>query len=130
MKSHQLERLIIAAIALHSFVLGIIMLFFPLWILQIMGWNYTDNTFFPAQTGIFLFLLGGAYGMALWYRPLAWFIVVSKALAVIFLLAEYIFNGVPEFIMLAAYFDGLMGLVTAFILRYNNRHPMIAKDAS
>ena len=116
MNIRQIKKLLICAIALHSFVLGTALLVNPKWVLGLSGWNYNGPSFFPAQSGIFLLILAGAYLAGLWYRAFAWFLVASKATAVVFLIAEYIIGAAPRLVLLAAFFDGLMGVVVAIAL--------------
>jgi hypothetical protein len=84
------------------------------------GWEYDGPTFFPAQSGVFLLILGGSYLAAIWHRPFAWLLVASKAAAVVFLLAEYALGNGPTMLLLpAAALDGLMGLAVAAAVIHN-----------
>jgi hypothetical protein len=109
----RLDRLLIAAVGLHSLVLGTALLVHPAWILGMAGWQYDGPLFFPAQSGIFLLILGGAYLAGIRHRPFAWLLVASKAAAVTFLLVEYALGNGPVLLLPAAVFDGLMGLAVA-----------------
>ncbi len=121
MNARRLQKLIIAAVALHSLILGTAVLARPAWTLQLAGWQYEGPSFFPAQSGLFLLILGGAYPAAIWRPAFAWFLVASKAAAVVFLLAEYAFGGGPAMLLPAALFDGLMGLAVPASLTWNVR---------
>ncbi len=117
MNVKSLEKIIIAAVALHSIVLGVAMLVDPVWTLELCGWKYDGDIFFPQQAGVFLVIFGGAYVVALWRRPFAWFLVASKAAAVAFLLAEYLAGAAaPATLLVAGLFDGMMGLAVAVVL--------------
>jgi hypothetical protein len=107
------EQAVIAAVAVHSFVLGFVLLYCPRWLLVNLGWNYEGPWFFPHQAGIFLILLSWAYLAGIWRTEFAWFLVASKATAVVFLLAECAAGGAPPVLLLAALFDGLMGAAVA-----------------
>lgn len=113
MNPSRIKKLIIAAIALHSLALGVLMLALPGLTLRLSGWDYDGPAFFPAQSGIFLVILGGAYVAALWRPSFVWFLVGSKAAAVVFLVIEYLIGAAPAVALLAALFDGLMGLAVA-----------------
>ena len=122
MIAHRLTQIFIVLVAMHSIILGSAMLFWPLTTMQFFGWEYQGPLFYPAQTGIFLIILAVAYLEGLWYRPFGWFLVITKAVAVVFLLAEYYIVEVnpPRTILIAAFFDGLMGLAVGGAL-YKSR---------
>jgi hypothetical protein len=61
-------------------------------------------------------ILGGGYTAALWNQPFAWFLVASKAAAVVFLVAEYACGNGPLTLLPVAAFDGLMGLAVALVM--------------
>ena len=121
MTARGFERLLIGGIALHSCLLGLAMLFAPYRTLGLVGWDYTGPPFFPSQSGIFLLILGGAYAAALWHRPFAWFLVASKAAAVLFLLTSVLLATGPPIILLQTFADGAMGLAVAAAVVWNDR---------
>jgi hypothetical protein len=100
---------IIAVVSVHSFVLGLAMIFCPLHIFAIFRWEHEGSVFFPAQAGVFLILLSGAYLAGTWIKPFAWFLVVSKAVAVTFLVSAWSIGLGPNLLLIAALLDGLMG---------------------
>jgi hypothetical protein len=107
---------LLAGVALHSITLGILMLWNPLAVLQWVGWSYEGSRFFPAQSGLFLLILGVVYVGALWHRPLALVLVLSKVFAVVFLVAETMAGNCPRMVYLPALADGAMGLAVAVLL--------------
>ena len=121
MTARRLEKLIICAVALHSLVLGAAMLTYPCWVLRMVGWDYEGPPFFPAQSGLFLLILGGAYVAGIWQRCFAGLLVTSKAAAVVFLVAQYAFGNGPLILILAACLDGLMGAAVAAVVTCNTR---------
>lgn len=118
MKPRLLRRLLVAGVSLHSIALGAAMLTMPERILRLFGWEPAGPMFFPEQSGIFLVILGMAYAAGLWQRSFAWFLVVSKAVAVAFLVAEYVRGAAPTMALYAAAFDGLMGAVVGAALAW------------
>jgi hypothetical protein len=116
----RLEITLILLIALHSLVLGVAMLFQPAFTLKLFfSWNYQGPMFFPAQTGVFLVLLGSVYLTAIWHREYTWFIIASKIAAVLFLISQFFLLGpaAPKTVLVAAVLDGLMGAsVTAVFI--------------
>jgi hypothetical protein len=116
--ARRLESLLLLLIGLHSFILGIAMLFLPARTLLLFGWDYQGPMFFPTQTGAFLALFGILFVAMLRYRSIIWFVIVVKSVAVIFLTSQWIKLGsdAPVTVPLAAVFDGLMGASVAAIL--------------
>jgi len=109
-------NLVILGVAAHSVFLGVCLLSFPTWSLKLVGWEYAGEIFWPSQAGLFLIILGVAYGTALRVRALVWLLIGSKACAVVFLLAHVIWLGAPPLAGLLGIVDGSMGLVTGLLL--------------
>lgn len=116
-----LLSLLLAAVAVHSIVLGIVMLAAPFWMLSLFGWDVASTRFFPAQSGLFLLILGIVYAAAVRDRSLVWIVVLSKAMAVAFLVGEALGGSCPPVVYVTAAIDGLMGLAVA-LLWWRERH--------
>ncbi len=117
MNHRRISQIIIGGVALHSLVLGTLMLLIPVEFLNWLGWPYRGPVFFPSQSGIYLLILGGAYLAGVRYRPFAWFLVATKAAAVIFLLSHALVETGPRpFLLQVALLDGLMGLAVVLVL--------------
>lgn len=101
-------RWVVAAVALHSVLLGVLMLAMPLRLLALVGWSYEGSRFFPAQSGLFLLILGVVYAAAIWRRSLVPVIVMSKAMAVVFLVGETIAGQCPPIVYATAAGDATM----------------------
>ena len=124
MNVRRIEVIIISAVAIHSFILGVALLCQPFWALEFAGWDYNGSRFFPAQSGIFLIILSGAYFAGIKWRQFAWFLVMTKATAVIFLISESFYGGAPvRTLLLSALLDGLMGAAVAVALVIASRRP-------
>jgi len=121
MRPRTLRIALVIAIALHSILLGAAMLLFPTRTLEMFGWEYDGPTFFPSQAGIFLLLLGVAYAGGIHHRPFAFFLVGSKACAVIFLVVQYFINQHQGVVLVAAALDGMMGAAVAAALIWEAR---------
>jgi hypothetical protein len=118
------DRLLAALVALigvHSCVLGGAMLFAPLWMAHALGFEEPASPFFPSQSGIFLLVLGGCYLLALRRPALVAVIVVSKALAVPFLVIHAAFLDAPPSIWAAAAGDGSMLAALLLVLSRRRR---------
>ncbi|MBL7219652.1 MAG: hypothetical protein ISS69_06040 [Phycisphaerae bacterium] len=123
MTAQTFRRIIVAIVALHSVALGAAMLFAPTWTLRTFGWPYDGPTFFPAQSGILLLLLGVSYVGGIYHLPFAVFLIVSKACAVAFLVTQYFTNEEQGLILESAAGDAIMGLTVAaaLVLEYRAR---------
>ena len=123
MTAKTFRRIIVAAVALHSIALGTAMLFCPTWTLTTFGWEYDGPTFFPSQSGILLLLLGISYVGGIYHLPFVFFLVISKAGAVAFLVTQYFTNEEQGLILESAALDAIMGaaVVVALVLEYRAR---------
>jgi len=74
----------------------------------LLGLEMGPSIFFASQAGIFLLALGACYLQALRHPDLICVIVISKSLAVLFLVAHAAFLGAPTIIWAAAAGDGAM----------------------
>jgi uncharacterized membrane protein YwzB len=112
---------VLAVVALHSIVLGVVMLAAPFWMLANFGWEPAGTRFFPAQSGLFLLILGIVYAAAVRDHRLVWIVVLSKAMAVVFLVGEALGGSCPPVVYVTAAIDGLMGLAVALLWRASRR---------
>ena len=108
-------QLLVLAVAAHSIATGMLLLLFPLWTLNLVGWEYAGQAFWPSQAGLFLALLGAIYASAIRLRALIWFVIFSKASAVVFLLLSVVWLDAPKVVVAMALVDGLMGLSVALV---------------
>ncbi len=115
---HMLLNLAVLGVAAHSVALGVCLLSFPAWTLRLVGWEYAGPVFWPSQAGLFLIILGAAYGAAVRYRPLLWLLIGSKGCAFIFLMAHALWLDAPRLAVLLGAGDGAMGLTVALLLRW------------
>jgi transcriptional regulator with AAA-type ATPase domain len=104
-------------IGLHSCILGCAMLLVPSTMAALLGFPEPATPFFASQSGIFLLVLGVCYLLALRWRALVATIVVSKTLALPFLIAHAAFLDAPAIIWAAAAGDGAMLIAVLWLLR-------------
>ena len=109
---------LLAAVALHSIVLGTIMLAAPAAFMALFGWELTGSPFFPAQSGLFLLILGTIYAGAITNRSLVWTVFLSKGMAFLFLVGEAMAGHCPQIVYLTAALDGAMGLAVFLLYRH------------
>lgn len=123
------EKRVLIVIALHSLALGSALLVAPLSAVRFCGWEVGGPVFFPSQVGIFLMVLASAYAAAVRYRPFAWLLVLSRAVAVPFLVVHYCLGTAPGVLLGAAALDALMGLlVVRILIRSGHRPPYHHRD--
>ena len=110
---------LIVLIGAHSCILGLLMLFATEFMLRLIGFPLMGSLFFPSQVGIFLLLMGIFYFISLPEPTFIKTILISKAFAVVFLLAECASSPVSFWLWGALAGDALMLLLTcAALLRH------------
>lgn len=109
-------HLLIFGVSAHSVVAGMVLMSQPEWMLAAVGWEYKGELFWPRQAGLFLSILGVAYGAALRVPSLVWLVIGSKAAAFVFLMSHVLWLEAPRPVLYLAAGDGLMGLAVALAL--------------
>jgi hypothetical protein len=111
--------LLLFLVGAHSILLGLTIIFFTEFFYNVFFAVNIENIFFVRQSGIFLFLIGFFYLYPLLSLKenysLILLTVVSKAVAVLFLITNAKLTSAPAMIYLAAFFDGLMGAVLTIV---------------
>ncbi|MCK5543716.1 MAG: hypothetical protein KAI35_00785 [Desulfobulbaceae bacterium] len=117
-KKLQLAPWLIFLIGMHSIFLGIFIYFFTDIFYQMFFAASVENPFFVRQSGVFLFLAGFFYLFPLLnlkvHYNLILVVIFSKAVAVLFLVSNASYTHSPIKIYIAAFFDGLMGVLLIF----------------
>ena len=85
----RLESLGVLLVSLHSFLLGLCLLFGTEWILAFAGWGHVDQLFFPRQSGVFHFIFAAGYWWEYRRHGTIGLLVLAKSCAVVFLLIMY-----------------------------------------
>lgn len=108
-------RPFVLGVALHSFGVGLALVFATAWGLEFGGFSQ-EATFFARQGGVFHLLVATAYWVEYRRYGTMDFMVLAKSVAVVFLLASLAL-GAPRLVVgLSALGDGAM-LVGALLLR-------------
>jgi hypothetical protein len=118
-KKLKLAPWLIFFVGLHSIFLGIFIYFFTDYFYQEFFSATIENIFFVRQSGVFLFIAGFFYLFPLIdlknnYNFIL-LVIFSKVVAVIFLISNAQFTMSPSMIYMAAFFDGVMGLLLVYI---------------
>ncbi|MGD9486405.1 MAG: hypothetical protein AB7W47_00135 [Calditrichaceae bacterium] len=107
--------LVLWAIALHSFMVGLGLIMQPPVIMKLFGFKSCGEHFFPAQGGVFHIVMAFAYAMAAGNlqknRALVIFSIGVKAAATVFLLIYFFVIESIWMVLLSGIGDGIMCLL-------------------
>jgi len=115
--SEMYERALIILIALHSIVVGVMLLFFPEWAVEFAGWSGADPIFFIRQAGIFHFVLAAGYLVEYSRTQTITLLLIAKTTAFVFLVGGSLFGDTPWSVWFSGFADGAMALVAFLVHR-------------
>ena len=108
-------------VALHSFLIGIGLIFLPSSAFKFLEFDTTFDRFFSAQGGVFHIAMAICYAMAgydkIKYRQLIIFSIIVKFIAVIFLIIYFLIVSSQWLIIVSAVSDLLMGVIILHLYR-------------
>jgi hypothetical protein len=107
----RLEIWVVALVIAHSVGVGLMLTFAPGWSTRFAGWPDVEPLFFPRQAGVFHFVVAFAYGYELLRVRGVTILVLTKAVACIFLVAATLFGESAWSVPFSGVADGMMGLV-------------------
>jgi len=118
-------KIFLRLIALHSFLVGVGLIFFPPSYIELFGFKNYSFSFFQVQGGIFHIVMFVAYLMATKYMyksaGLICFSITAKTIATVFLLVYYLFFENSWMIIMSAVGDGLMAYILYYLyMRFEN----------
>jgi len=110
------EKLLVVLIALHSYAVGAMLLFFPDWSVHFGGWpDAVYPQFYIRQGGAFHLVLATAYLIEYFRTRSVTLLIFAKCCATVFLTSCSIYYGYPWVLPLSAAADAAMG-VCAFVV--------------
>jgi len=113
--------------ALHSFAVGIGLIFLPAEYLQFFGFANTSACFFQLQGGVFHWVMTIAYWQAAKYLEkspgLIHFIIAAKSMAFVFLIIYFTVIEHSWMVLVSAIGDGLMALIIFVLYRRYQLNP-------
>ena len=125
MKSDKILSLFLWLVAIHSFLVGIGLIFLPSSAFEFLGFNPTFDRFFSTQGGVFHIAMAVCYAMAavdlIKYKQLIIFSIIVKFIATVFLLSYYLIINSQSLIILSAVSDFLMGIVLLYFFLLLNK---------
>lgn len=112
----RLESVGVFLVALHSFAIGIMLMFTTAWVLQFAGWDEVSHLFFPRQSGAFHIILAAGYFWEYRIYKTIRLMLLAKGTAVVFLLVMSPWKEAWS-VPFSGVFDGLMLVGMAFVHR-------------
>jgi hypothetical protein len=123
------ERALVVLIAVHSVVVGLFLNFATEWGARFGGFQSPVPAFFPRQAGAFHFVVAGVYLVEHFaYRGVA-LLVMTKAIAVVFLGITSALAIVPWIVPLSGLADLAMGLSVLLLRRARGLPLLGAREA-
>ena len=113
--SETYERTLIILIALHSIIVGVMLLFFAEWAVDFAGWSGADPIFFIWQAGAFHFVLATGYLVEYSRTKTISLLLIAKTTAFVFLIGGSLLADTPWSVWFSGLADGAMAL-TAFLV--------------
>jgi hypothetical protein len=108
-------------VAIHSFLVGIGLIFLPSSAFEFLGFKSAFDRFFSTQGGVFHIAMSVCYALAgydkIKYKQLIIFSIIVKFLATIFLFSYYVLISSQWLIILSGVSDLLMGIALFYLFR-------------
>ena len=111
------ERILIYLISLHSFIVGIMLMFFAEWAERFAGWHGADPIFFIWQAGAFHFVLATGYLVEYSRSKTITLLLIAKTTAFVFLLGGSLLHETPWSVWFSGFADGVMALTAYYVHR-------------
>ncbi len=111
------EKILIGLIALHSFIVGIMLMFFSEWAVAFAGWDGADPIFFIWQAGAFHFVLAAGYVVEYKQHGTINMLLIAKSSAFVFLIGGSLIADTPWSVWFSGFADGAMALVAYLVHR-------------
>jgi hypothetical protein len=111
------ETILIILIALHSIIVGIMLMFFAEWAVRFAGWAGAEPIFFIWQAGAFHFVLATGYLVEYFRWRSISILLIAKTIAFVFLIGGSFLADTPWSVWFSGCADGAMALVAFFVHR-------------
>jgi len=114
----RLEKWLVVLIAIHSYLIGIFLLFLTRWGAALGGWPEVEPLFFARQAGIFHVVVASGYLLEYFRHGTVTFLLLTKLLAVVFLGGIMVVEPSSSWVVsLSALGDAMMALVVYLVHR-------------
>ena len=124
MRNSLADRLLlplVVLIALHSFIVGVMLTFAPGWSARFAGWPDAGPDFFLRQGGVFHLILAVCYLYEHFRYRGVFILVLAKASALVFLVVVSLSGPVPWAVPFSGITDGAMGIAVYLLDRAARR---------
>ena len=111
------EKILLILISLHSFIVGLMLLFAAEWAIRFAGWAGADPVFFIWQAGAFHFVLATGYLVEYSRDKTIYLLLIAKTIAFFFLLGWSLLHPTPWSVWFSGFADGAMALVAYLVHR-------------
>ena len=119
MKEFKYLKIFLYLVALHSFIVGVNLLYFSSDLLQSFGFSALNEPFFKFQGGVFHLVMVVAYSLAavnpVKNKMIVIFSIIAKFMATIFLLVYYSFYDTSFIVLLSGISDLIMGVIIYYL---------------
>lgn len=109
------EWILIALVALHSLIIGVVFILAPNWTMQFGGWKHIEPIFFGRQAGAFHIVLAAGYVVEFARHRDINLILIAKSFAFFFLLIYTVIDPLPWAVPTSGVLDGLMALAVWWV---------------
>ena len=116
------EKILVYLVSLHSFIVGMMLMFAADWALEFAGWGKADPVFFIWQAGAFHFVLASGYLLEYHRTGTVGLMVMAKTMAFVFLIGGSLLADTPWAVWFSGVADGSMAL-TAYVV-----HRIVSKE--
>jgi hypothetical protein len=110
--------IVVFLVAVHSIILGIVLIAAPKWLLSVFEWSIVCDAFFLQQAGLFHILLGLVYLVEFFAHGGVGILLTAKSCAVVFLTIQYLWRIHEPAVLMSGLVDAGMALIV-FILWWN-----------
>jgi hypothetical protein len=115
-------------ISLHTFFVGLALIFHPPGILRMLGFHSIGEEFFPVQGGVFHILMGIFYLTVVLrvegFRAVIYLSIITKSMAFVFLLYYYFFGEGIFIVLFSGIVDGALAVVIILAYQSYNRQAL------
>ena len=112
-------------IFLHSFFVGLALIFHPPGVMRLLGFHSIGEGFFPVQGGVFHILMGIFYLTVVLrvegFRAVIYLSIITKSMAFVFLLYYYFFVDGIFIVLFSGIADGAMAVIVILAYQSYNR---------
>lgn len=115
--SLRIEHALVVLVAVHSYAVGLVLIFATEWGARLGGWEQVGPLFFARQAGALHLVVATGYLLEYSrYRGVS-LLLVAKAIAVVFLFSTAALGNVPWVVPFSGVVDGLLGAAVALVRR-------------